>query len=373
MIEITMGGRIYGGWKEARVQFGIEQIAGSFELGVTDRWPDQSEPRPIKRGEKCQVLIDGEVVITGYVDQTNPEYDDQTHGITISGRDVTGDLVDCSAIHKSGQWSGATLDKIVRDICTPFGIKVIAQAPIGNKFTTFSIQEGETAHECIERACRMRALMPVSDGKGNLVITRANDGEPVAQLIEGQNILYARGEFDMRERFSRYIIKGQDRSNDNDFDAPELHAQPTAAVTDDFVQRYRPLIVLAEDRGEHATFSQRAEWERNVRRGRSSRATVRVAGWRNAAGQLWKANTLVHLNSPLIGADANLLIVGGTFTLNDQMGEITELSLAGREAFDLVVGVGGTRLDKAIKGKNGAARSSSGGAKKNKGADWSDF
>lgn len=373
MIEIKVGGNIFGGWKSARLQFGMEQIANSFEVEVTDRWPGQNEPRPIRRGESCQALIDGEVVITGYVDDTNPEFDEKSHGIYIAGRDVTGDLVDCSAIHKSGQWSNATLDKIVRDICKPFGIKVLADAPIGTAFPTYSIQEGETAHECIDRACRMRALIPISDGKGNLVLTRAKSGAPVAELNEGENIKYAKGDFSLRERFSEYIIKGQDRGSDDDLDTPENHSQPSAVAKDEFVKRYRPLIVLAEDRGAHANFKQRAEWERNVRRGRSARATVRVNGWRNKAGALWKANTIVHLFSPTIGADADLLIVGGTFILDDQMGEITELNLAGREAFDLIAGIKTTKLKSAIKGKNGAARASGDGTEKANSDDWSGF
>lgn len=373
MIEIKVGGNLYGGWKGARVQFGIEQIANSFELEVTDRWPGQLTPRPIRRGESCQVLIDNEVVITGYVDDTNPEYDDKSHGITVAGRDVTGDLVDCSAIHKSGQWANASLDKIIRDICKPFGISLIIEADLGTVFSTFSIQEGETAHECIDRACRMRSVLPVSNGKGNLVLTRASSGSPVAELVEGENLKYAKGEFSMRERFSEYIIKGQDRGTDDDFNSPEIHSQPSAVSTDDFVKRYRPLIVLAEDRGANATYKQRAEWERNVRRGRSSRATLRVNGWRNKSGALWKANTLVHVYAPTIGADADLLIVSGSFILDEQAGEITELSVVGREAFDLIAGVSTDRLKSAIKGKNGAARTSGDGSRKSKGADWSVF
>jgi prophage tail gpP-like protein len=282
--------------------------------------------------------------------------------------------VDCSAIHKSGQWARSSLDKIVRDICKPFGIPVVIDAPMGDAFATFSIQEGETAHECIERACRMRAVLPVSDGKGNLVITRAKTGEPVASIIEGENLKYAKADLSMRERYSRYIIKGQNRGSDDDLDTPENHSQPSAVAVDDFVKRYRPLIVMAEDLGANASFKQRAEWERNVRRGRGARATVRVNGWRNAAGALWKANSLVYFYSPTIGADANLLIVSGTFTLDEQMGQMTELNLVGREAFDLLAGVKTSRLKRAIKGKNGAAAASGDGSKRKKDtSDWSNF
>ncbi len=373
MVEIHVDGNIYGGWKTARIPFGIEQIANSFELNVTDRWVGQDNPRPIRVGAACKVLVDGEVVITGYVDDNSPEFDGTNHSINIAGRDKAGDLVDCSAIHKSGQWANSSLDKIVRDICVPFGIKLLIDAPLGDKFSTFSIQEGETAHECIDRACRMRAVMPISDGKGNLVITRAKSGAPVAELIQGENILYARGDFSMRERFSSYIIKGQDRGSDDDLDTPENHTQVSATATDTYIERYRPLIVLAEDKGAHATYKQRAEWERNVRRGRSARATVRVNGWRNVSGAIWRANTLAHLKSEFLGADANLLIVGGTYILDENQGMVTELSLAGREAFDLIAGIKTTRLKSAINDKNGASNGSDKTKRKSNKDDWSLF
>lgn len=372
MVELKVDGTIYGGWLSMRIPFGIEQIANSFELTVTDRWPAQDNPRPIKIGAGCQVLIENEVVITGFVGTNSPEFDANTHTISITGRDVTGDLVDCSAIHKSGQWANSSLDKIVRDLCTPFNIKLIIDADIGAAFPTFSIQEGETTHECIERACRMRAVMPISDGKGHLVLTRAKTGAPVASLVQGENILYAKGDFSLNERFNQYIIKGQTRGSDDDLDSPETHTQVSAVAKDDFVQRYRPLIVLAEDSGVSATLKQRAEWERNVRRGRSARATVRVNGWRNVSGALWRANTLAHLKSPYLGADADLLIVGGTYIKDEQMGEVTELQLAGREAFDLISGVKSTLLKSAIAGKNGAAQATS-DRRKTKTDTWSNF
>jgi prophage tail gpP-like protein len=348
-----VSGSIYGGWKSVRVPFGLEQIANAFELSVTDRWAGQDTARPIKVGAQCQVLLDGELIITGYVDDANPEFSDTSHGIAVAGRDATGDLVDCSAIHKSGQWSGASLDKILRDICAPFGIKVLIDAPLGAKFSTYSIQEGETAFECIDRACRMRAVMPISDGKGNLLITRAKSGAPIAELIQGENIKTCQGNFSMRERFSEYRIKGQDRSSD-DYDNPENHTQVSAISKDDLVKRYRPLIVLAEDKGAHATYQQRAEWERNVRRGRSARVTVTVTGWRNTSGDIWRANTLVHLKSPYLRADCNLLVVGGTYIKDDQLGTLTELQLVGREAYDLIAGVKASKLNRALRVKDAA-------------------
>lgn len=363
MIEVKVNQSIFGGWKTCNIPFGIEQIANSFEIGFKERWSGQDNPYPIPVGSSCQVLIDGETVITGYVDDNNPNFDANMHEIQLTGRDKTGDLVDCSAIYKSGQWLNATLDKIVRDICAPFSIPVIIDAPMGEAFSTFSIQEGETAFEAIDRACRMRAVLPVSNGLGGLVLTRAKNSAPIAELIQGQNILSAQGEFSMRERYSTYIIKGQDRSSD-DFDTPETHSQVMATVTDEFVKRYRPLIVLAEDKGPHATYAQRAEWERNVRRGRSARATITVRGWRNATGALWRANTVAHLYSSYLGADANLLIAGGRYLSNEQ-GRFTQLVLVGRGALDLVVGVKASKLERLMKNKQASQ------PRKREAEDWS--
>ena len=349
MIELKVNQAIYGGWKTCRIPFGIEQIANSFEIGYKDRWVGQDNPYPIRVGSACEVLLDGETVITGYVDDNLPSFDATTHDIQLSGRDRTGDLVDCSVVHKSGQWLGATLDKIVRDVCAPFGISVMVDAPMGERFSTYSIQEGETAFECIDRACRMRAVLPVSDGLGNLVLTRAKSTAPIAELVQGENILSAQGTFSLRERFSQYIIKGQDRASD--FESPETHTQVSAKASDSFVKRHRPLIVLAEDKGPHATYQQRAEWERNVRRGRSARATITVRGWRNVTGALWRANTVVHLYSSYLGADANLLIAGGSY-ISSERGQLTELELVGQGALDLVAGVKMSKLGRSINDKH---------------------
>lgn len=370
-VELKVDGQIYGGWKTVRIPFGIEQIANSFELSVTDKWAVGDRPRPIKPQSACQVLIDNQVVITGYVDDVSIDFDLNNNGISINGRDATGDLVDCSAIHKTGQWTNASLNNILRDLCEPYRIKVLIDAPLGQRFSSFSIQEGESVFECIDRACRMRAVLPISDGKGNLVLTRAKSGPPVATLIQGENIKYARGDFSARERFSQYIIKGQDRGSDDNIDEPEQHTQVNAVATDPLIKRYRPLIVIAEDKGAHATYKERAEWERNVRRGRSARATIRVTGWKNQSGDLWRANTLIRTISTYLNVDQDLLLIGGTYILDKDQGIITELSLIGREAFDLIAGIKTSKLKSIIKGKNGAGLTKSARQKrKDNSDDW---
>lgn len=331
-LVLKVSGGLYSGWKSVRINRGIEQIAGTFDLSVTERWSGQDTARPIKPGESCQVLMGGVPVITGYVDDVKISYDSGSHGFSVTGRDKTGDLVDCAAIHKSGQWSGRKVEQIAADLCAPFGIKVIKEVDTGSVLSEFTIQEGESAFECIERAARMRSILLVSDGLGNLVITRAGKTSSGAELVEGKNIKKCDGEFSWKDRFSKYIVKGQAQGNDED--NSEAVTGQKGEASDGNIARYRPLIVIAEDQGHAATFKQRAEWESSVRTGRGNRVSVTVQGWQHAGG-LWLPNTLVRLRSPLISIDADFLISACAYTLDDA-GTVTDLTLTLPEAFELI-------------------------------------
>jgi prophage tail gpP-like protein len=354
VVELKVKGGIFSGWERMEIKTGIEQIAGTFQLDITERWPGQDTPTPIMPGFDCEVLLDGATVITGYVDSSDLSYDENSHTVSIAGRDKTGDLVDCSAVYKTGQWANRDLFQIAVDICKPFKINVIKQADVGAPFSHgFSLNDGERAFEALDRMARMRAVLLVSDGLGNLIITRAGQQRVATDLVEGVNIKRAQGKFDWKERFRQYVIKGQHRVTDGE--TVDAAAGPSGKAADTVITRYRPLLVLAEDQGHIASLAQRAEWEKNVRIGRANRATITVQGWSHADG-LWRPNSLVRLRSPMLYADIDLLIAQVTYKL-DSNGTTTELELCRPEAFDLIAGVKGNRLDRAISQKkhSGAA------------------
>lgn len=346
--ELKVDGAFYGGWKALRVSRSIEQMAGTFELEVTERWPGQPRAAAIRPGRPCQLLLDGEPVITGFIDTVSPDYDANRHTVRIAGRDKTADLVDCSAIYKSGQWRNVKLDELARALIKPFGIKLVVEAPIGTAFSSWNIQEGESVFECLERAARMKALLITSNPEGKLVITRSGKTKLDYGLTEGINIKSARADFTWKDRFSTYVVKGQGRLGE---DGEAAHAAPSGRVTDDVVDRYRPLVVLAESHSQNSTLRDRAEWERNVRRGRSARASIAVQGWRYPRRGIWQPNTLVPVTSPLLWLqDAEMLIVGCTWTLDDN-GTQTELAIAKPDAFELLAGVSQSRLFGKLKTK----------------------
>lgn len=330
-ITLQVNGLNYAGWQAVRVTLGMEQIAGEFELTVSERWAGQDTMWPIFPGDECRVLIGQTPVITGYVDDAAPEYDKASHSVRITGRDKTGDLVDCSAIHKSGEWHNVTLERIAVDVCRPFGIGVKVLSPVGDKFRKFAIQECETAFETLDRAARMRGILLMSDGQGNLLLTRSGSELSPVALVKGQNIEKLSGTFSNKDRHSIYIIKGQNPGGDDTTTAQ--HAQTKASCTDAAISRYRPLIVFAEP-GSGSSFKDRAIWERNIRAGRGSRAVYTVTGWECGQG-LWLPNRLVKVQDDFLHAPPELIIPKVVFHLDDN-GSRTEIEVCRKEAFELI-------------------------------------
>jgi prophage tail gpP-like protein len=363
LVELKVDGAFYGGWKKVRVTRSIEQAAGTFELEASDRWPGQVAASPVKPGRPCQVLLDGELVITGYIDTVAVDLDANQHNVRIVGRDKTADLVDCSAVHKSGQWHNVKLDQLARDLIKPFGVELVAPADVGARFASFNIQEGEKVFECLERAARQRALLLTSDPDGRLVITRTGSAQIAQGLVEGEAIKAVRGEFTWRERFSAYTVKGHTRIG---ADGEQVHSAAAGKSADEIVTRHRPLVVISDSHSTNTTLRDRAEWERNVRRGRSARASITVQGWRHAGGGLWQPNHLVPVTSASLWLDspAELLIVGCTWTLDDRNGTLTEMAVSRPEAFQLLEGVAQSKLF-------GKLRSKEQREKREKSEDWS--
>ncbi len=329
---LQTNGKAFGGWKSIRVHLGMEEASSSFDISVTEIWPEQKTEREIHSGDECTIKLANETIITGYIDSASPSYDANNHSMSVRGRDKTADLIDCAAIHKTGEWRKVKLDQIAKDLCAPFGIKVVVDTDIGAPFKAWAIEPGETVHENLERAARHRGVMLMTDGTGVLMITRASKKSLGITLQEGENILTGSAEDNAEQRFSQYIVKGQ-AQGDDDTNGKAVTTQK-ANATDKGVKRYRPMIIVSEDQGDIASFKKRADFEANVRSGRARTASITVQGFTHAKG-LWRPNRLVTVRSPWLKLNREMLISEVDFT-QDESGTRTDLKLALPEAYSLL-------------------------------------
>lgn len=328
--ELRVGANRYAGWKSLSLKLGIEQLAHSFNVSLTDRWSENSEPVPIEGGDTVEVLIDRKTITNGYVDDDSVSYDARSRSLSFSGRSKTCDLVDCSAVRSPGFWRNVNLETIAKDLCDPFGIDVIVDAPQGEKFKRFGIEEGETGFDCISRAARRRGLLMLTNGDGNLVLDRSGTSKISTVLEYGVNILRGNKRNSMRSRYSQYILKTQSAGTDED---NGKNKSITRTSEDAGVERYRPLVIVGDQEESGTELQKRADWERNVRAGRAKRLMYDVAGWYHEDG-LWGPNRLVVVSDPETRTADELLISSVTFQRGEQ-GTITSLELSIKEAFDV--------------------------------------
>ena len=338
-IGLRVNGKEYGGWKTATVTRGIESGCGSFNLNVSEKWGTETEHWPIYEEDECVVVIGRKKLITGYVDRRNPSFTATSHGLTLTGRDKVGDLVDCSANPALDKWEfkGVSVLQFAKKVAAPYGISVTLQGGLTDSVLPappkkLVIDPGDTAFTAIERACRMAGLLPVSDGLGGLVLTRAGTERTDTEIVQGENMLAGDGDFNAAERFRHYHVLGQHRGTAN-FNGVSA-APPRGTAEDTHVRRTtRTMIIRPECAVTKDYAKKRAQWEATTRAARADAVTATVQGWTQKSGLLWPVNALVRVRSQKLGIKGDMLITQATYRIGEQEGTTTELTLKRPDAF----------------------------------------
>src|SRR6185295_17166207 len=208
-ISLTVDGKLYVSWVEVNIERSLDRFAHSFRLTYIDRWSDHVEPWPIRTGAACQVKFGKHILVTGYVDVATFTVDAKSWTLTAAGRSKTGDLVDCSAIHKGGAWDNKTAKQIAEDLVAPFGLTVAQQTPDPEVLPRFAIMEGESVHDALDRLVKNRGFLchTLADGNVGMLQLLQFVGDvyhlPVDEAIDRDF------SEDMQERFSEYRLRSQ--------------------------------------------------------------------------------------------------------------------------------------------------------------------
>jgi prophage tail gpP-like protein len=336
-VELLIGGTIYAGWKGVSVRRSLDYFADSFMLELTDS--QAGSARTIKLGSPCRVLVGGEKLITGFIDRIGSGYDGNSRRLSVAGRSRTADLVDCSlpADQVGGaQKNNRTLLELAGSVCGLLGIAVSSTVAGLPPRLIANIEIEQSFYEFLECQARLDGVMLVSDPDGNLVITRASDERVGTALILGDNIETADGELSDRDRFSHYYVAAQGAETDDSWGESAAHV---TGLAEDPRVRYRPTSILLTS-GTQAEAKRYADWQRNVRYGRSRQATYTVSGWRHRDG-LWRPNTRVLVKDDWLGftgpdGKGEWLMIGSVEFIFDDGGRRTLLTVMPAEAFDLI-------------------------------------
>lgn len=331
-VSLTVDGLDYSGWKSVEISAGLERQARDFNLAITWHWAGQKVAVPIRQGARCQVRIGGDLVLTGWVFATPISYDDKQITLTISGRSLTADLVDCAAVNQPGQWNHQDVLTIVKALAAPYKLQVRSEIGDTGKLSDHTIEPGETVFESIDRLLTLFRVFSTDDAEGRVVLAKpGSNGRAVDALELGKNILTGSASLDFSGVFSEYRVLGQKSGSDTEF-GPAA-AEVSATLTDERTTRPRVLIIQESGQMTQDLAQARANWERGNRMGKALGATYTVQGWRQSNGQLWRHNMLVRVIDPLVGFDRYMLIAEVAYSLTEA-GMVTTLTVGPPDSFE---------------------------------------
>jgi Mu-like prophage tail protein gpP len=332
-VTVFVNGAEYSGWKDATALASIDSVCGEFAVGVFDKWGQMQIPKEIKPGDRCQVLLGDVPVNTGYVDEVSPAISATSHGITIKGRDKTADMVDCSAVLDSYEYRGIQLDAFAQMLCGPFGIPLKVETDMGAPFERIAINPGDTTYSCLEFVARQRGVLLTTDGEGALVLSARGKFEAAGDaLVEGANIKAGTATFSFRDRFSDYLVHGQKPAFLDGAEDPKENE--IGKARDPNVMRHRPLLLTAEFWTTAESALIRAENICANRAGHSTRVNIRVVGWRQSSGELWRPGLRLPIVSPNLYLDgAEMVISTVRYTFSDSGGTECELEMTRPDAY----------------------------------------
>ncbi|MFA7399228.1 MAG: phage tail protein [Sideroxydans sp.] len=330
-VNLLIGGNVHGDWSSYEIDSDLLTPADGWavSLGLSDG----NVPPDVVAGAAVKVMVGGDVVMTGYVDEVNQAVSKSSHSLSMSGRDLAADLIDCSAPIFTAKL--VSLKQVIAKIVSDFHIKIRIDADATRTRTKVSIEPGDTAWDALARAAEANGLWPWFEPDGTLVIGRPDYTTPVvASLIirkngEENNLISLSKQESMHGRYSKVTVYGQTPGTDTEQGKNAQHG----SFADDGVSRYRPKIAIDHECDSPAVCRDRAHKIITDSRlnGLTLSATVKghriVAPGKDSDGWLWTPGQRVHVYSEPHGINGVFFLMARKFNRNRQDGTRTVLTL----------------------------------------------
>jgi prophage tail gpP-like protein len=347
-VSIVIGNRKIVGWETVAITRSAESFPNSFSLTAADQYPYDAGKQLIvpgangegKAGETVKVYIGADLVITGFTDRVTINTGPAQHTVTIQGRGICQDLVDCSIdvdgnadVQGSTIRASNTLD-LAQKLCNAFKLKArSAVTDLGLPIKSFTFGLDETPYSILERVCRYAGYLMYEDETGTLVLDRVGTQEMASGFKMPGNVEAAQSSLSIDERCSQYIVLW---TSVNDY--AEISALPNhrGDAIDANMPRRRPRNIVLEGDGDVPDLGQRrAEWEMARRIGRSQAVSVTCDSWRDSKNKLWKPNWLAPIDMAAHKITGRKWIIGSVTFRKDGGGTHADLVLMPPAAFSI--------------------------------------
>lgn len=307
-VTLLINGKTHGQWTNYDIVSDLLTPADDFS--VTLGRPVDAKPDTVRAGDKVEVRVGGDTVLSGRIDRVQTVTEKGGKTLTIQGRDDAGVLLDCSAPLFNAQ--DMDLNQIIEKIVKPLGLaKIRIDAAKTDKTHKVQIEPGSRAWDALLEYAEANSLWPWLEPDGTLVVGGPDyTAAPVAELVlraNGQNNNIKRLEVnrDMAARYSEVTVLAQSHSGKNNI---------KATAKDESVKLHRPLIVTEPDIDSQAQAQRKAKKRLADSRLEGLTITATVQGHRTDDGALWQPGQRINVLSEPDGIDAVYFLMARTFT-----------------------------------------------------------
>jgi prophage tail gpP-like protein len=322
-LSIKKDGQDFAFWTSATVSQSMDAAAQTFSFeaaGPKDSAPTRNmHPWVIPAQSRVQIYSGTDLVLTGIVDSHVANIDAKGHSVSISGRSLAGQLVDCGILDPASKylWKDRDPLSIMREISKPFGVEIKSDAPL-DRVRTFKQASTGRAFDAIRTLAFRSGAVVLSEPDGSVKLTTTSNRRTGFSIT---NVLTGSMTADFSERPSQIVVHGQSHG----YDGQGLSAaQSRGTASDPGVTLYRPRIIAAIGNTDGQDADEIAKWYAARALGDSFSLSVTVPGLRDPNGALWTVNTLTHVHLPALGVSSELLISAVEYTVSND-GSITSL------------------------------------------------
>lgn len=345
-VTIEVNGVEYSNFTNASANIALDTLANDFTFDAVS--PDDFF-LPFKGGEACRILVDGNVVQTGFIENIEGSYSGDSHVVNISGRDKTADLIDSTIGALNDIRAPITLKELIERVIAHIGsdIQVVDNAtpePFNKAEDIVASTPGDNVFAFIEGYAQKRQVLLTSNADGNVVITNSEPTRSTGAVqhvidADDNNVVNASWSYRTGGLFNKYIQLGQ-----QDPVALNLGGSTTddgiisqgGRATDSGIRAGRQLVVVADKGFSQDQLQKRAEWSKKIRRARSTVYSATVQGFSDKEGNIWAINQLVPVVDEFADINRNLLINTITFAFGTEIGSITTLGFVEANAYKLL-------------------------------------
>lgn len=344
-MRVEIDGVTYGGFLGGYVEVAIDRLARRFEFEAATRGVGDIPFRP---GQRAVISIDGEPVLTGWIEriQVSAEPGAEQITYTIAGRDKIADVVDSNVDGLSDLHStiACACDAVLRYLGVDAQVvdrSDSASRPFAGSAEVAKPDPNETAADFLWGVASRRQILLSSDGAGNLLLLNGDPTEIGTRIVNradgaGNNILGFQFSSDHSRRFHTYHVVSQPNLAESAFAGIEIDAPTASSVSashvDGKIRASRRKTIAGESSYTVADARSRARWEANLARAEGLTYSVALPSWRDRDGALWAVNTAPIVEDEFAGISSRMLVAQVRFELTEN-GELAILDMLRRDSY----------------------------------------